>query len=318
MGLAVVKLWFGRVFSGAVAAGLCLWLAAVSPVSAQGLPPPSPEAIQVNPEFEDYLPEVVFFESALPPPPSAFQKRMAEKKGITLTDPEPLTVLGRLYRPEGIGPFPAIVLLHGAPGIWAWDDFWAERLRSWGYVVLNVDSMTPRGLYQHNTGIGTTETGVARRYVGAFPRSLDALGALAYLAARPDVAPGRIAVFGMSEGGTTAMYAASPRDKPPDAGRFAASLALYPNCHEFKGFDAPLLVLIGDADEWVSAAHCEAHLARVDPSHELVFKIYPGAHHGFDFEGLDGRFTGRVMRHDPVAAPDAVALIRGFLEKYLN
>lgn len=316
--MAVLEHRLGRLFSIAVSTGLCLWLSPANPVTAQGLPPPPPEEIQVDREFEGYIPEVVFFESAAPPPPSAFKKRMAEKKGITLPDAKPLTVLGRLYRPEGDGPFPAVVLLHGSPGVWTWDDLWAERLRSWGYVVLNVDSMTPRGLYPHNTGAGTTETGLTKRYVGAFPRSLDALGARAYLAAQPFVAPDRIAALGMSEGGTTAMYVVSPRDKAADAGRFAASLALYPNCHEFEGFDAPLLVLIGDADEWVSSAHCEAHLARVESGPELVFKIYPGAHHGFDFEGLDGHFTGRIMRHDPAAAQDAIPRIRAFLEKHLN
>lgn len=298
----------------------CCWsgLVSVHPVIAQGPPPPPPDSLQVSPKFEDYVPEVVFFPAAAPPPPSPFQKRIAEEKGITLPEPEPLTVLGRLYRPEGEGPFPAVVLLHGANGIWEWDDLWAERLRSWSYVVLDVDSMTPRSLYRHNTGLGETETGARRRYVGAFPRSLDALGALAYLAARSSVIAGSIAVFGMSEGGTTAMYAASPRDKPPGAGRFAGSLALYPSCHEFERFDTPLLVLIGEADEWVSAAHCRENLAKVEQDQELVFKVYPGAHHVFDFPELDRRVAGRVVRHDPPAAEDAVAQIRAFLERYLR
>ncbi|MGF1609748.1 MAG: dienelactone hydrolase family protein [Kiloniellales bacterium] len=298
---------------------VCLWtwLAPVQPVAAQG-PPPPPDSLQVSPEFEDYVPEVVFFPSAAPPPPSPFRQRVAEEKGLTLPDPKPRTALGRLYRPDGEGPFPAVVLLHGSYGIWEWDDLWAERLRSWGYVVLNVDSMTPRGLYRHNTGIGATEKGASRRYVGAFPRALDALGALAYLAAQPFVAPAAIAVLGMSEGGTTAMYTASPRDKSPAAGRFAASLALYPNCHEFERFDAPLLVLIGDADEWVSAAYCQAHLAKVEQGRELLFKVYPGAHHVFDFPGLDRQYVGRTLRHDPAAADDAVAEIRAFLERHLK
>src|SRR5215510_57673 len=51
----------------------------------------------------------------------------------------------RLRRPDGGGPFPTLVLLHGCGGITPGNDWWTETLRRWGYVTLLVDSFGPRG-----------------------------------------------------------------------------------------------------------------------------------------------------------------------------
>ncbi len=298
---------------------LAIGLALTLPAGAQNLAPPPDKTLEVEGEYQGYLPEVVIFPSAKPPPPSAFKKKIAAKKGLTLADPEPTQVLGRLFVPEGEGPFPAVVLLHGAAGIWEWNDLWAERLRSWGYLVLDVDSLTPRGLYRHNTGnSGATRTGVTRRFVDAFPRMLDALGARAYLAAQPFVRPEHIAALGMSQGGTTALYALAPDFRPPDTEGFTAAVALYPLCHEIAAFDAPLLVLIGEADELAPVAFCRQHLAKAASDHELLFEVFPGVHHLFDIEGFNHDGAGRTLRYDPAAADDATAKIQDFLVRHLQ
>ena len=201
------------------------------------------------------------------------------------------------------------------------DSHWGflERLRGWGYVVLDVDSMSPRGLYRHNTGSsGSTKTGVDRRYVDAFPRMLDALGARAYLAAQPFVRPGAIAVLGMSQGGTTALYALAPDFRPPATAGFAAAVALYPWCQELARLDAPLLVLSGAADELAPVDFCRRHLAKAASAHALELQVYPGVHHLFDIEGFDQERPGRTLRHDPSAAADASARIRAFLARHLQ
>jgi dienelactone hydrolase len=56
---------------------------------------------------------------------------------------------GRLTRPSGDGPFPAIVLLHGCNGTGSptnkhYSD-WIYMLQRWDYVSLLVDSFGPRG-----------------------------------------------------------------------------------------------------------------------------------------------------------------------------
>src|SRR5688500_3575383 len=64
-------------------------------------------------------------------------------------------ISGLLYRPNGAGPFSAIVLLHGCSGLYrskdrlsARHEDWAQRFYRQGYVVLLVDSFSARGTRQ--------------------------------------------------------------------------------------------------------------------------------------------------------------------------
>ena len=278
-------------------------------------PAPSGQGAPINLEYEDYVPTVVFFESAPPPPPSPFKKKIAEKKGIELEQAEPQTVFGRLFRPSGDGPYPGIVLLHGANGIWDWNDVWATRLMDWGYVVLDVDSMTPRGLYPHNSGVGKTLAGTSKRHVGAFVRSLDAIGAARYLARLRFVDDGRIGALGMSQGGSTVLYALGDASA---AGEFHAGVALYPPCDAFKRFSAPLLVLLGEADMWVHVGRCKENLGSASATNDVTLKLYPDVHHVFDLDAPERRVAGRLLRYDAPAAKDAIARVRAFLSEHLG
>ena len=55
------------------------------------------------------------------------------------------TLKGKLTKPDGDGPFPAVVLLHGCGGMQDRDYGWVGKLKSWGFVTLMVDSFGPRG-----------------------------------------------------------------------------------------------------------------------------------------------------------------------------
>src|SRR5262245_15018422 len=89
-------------------------------------------------------------------------------------EPQPGTVFHAFRKPEGGGPFPAVVLLHTCGGVWSGHmTGWAKRLTDRGYAALIVDSFTPRG-------------GRACNIPTYFPASLDevvddALAALKYL-----------------------------------------------------------------------------------------------------------------------------------------
>src|ERR1700754_4284694 len=66
-----------------------------------------------------------------------------------LTGGAPTQLPGYLFRPQGPGPFPAVVAMHGCNGISAPRQRifarrhadWGERLASLGYVVLLPDSV---------------------------------------------------------------------------------------------------------------------------------------------------------------------------------
>jgi dienelactone hydrolase len=217
----------------------------------------------------------------------------------------------RLFLPKGAGPFPFVVLLHGCGGLrhdamWTeWVAPWAAFFRAHGVGTAVVDSFAPRGIDEVCT------RGVA---YWAVRRADDAESVAAWLTARPDVAPGRIAVMGMSNGGRTVLAAlrASLEHEPP----FAAGIALYPGCRSDRAsrFYAPLLVLIGRGDQVTPAAECEAMKAGQPPgAPPLELVVYPGAPHTFDMRLPPRRVLGMRLGPDEAAAADARRRVLAFL-----
>ncbi len=251
--------------------------------------------------------EVVNFESAVYPH-SAFKLRQAKQKGVELEAKKGLIVSGRLTIPKGVGPFPAVVLLHGCDGIGAWNDAWMQRLTKWGYVVLEVDSLTPRS----EGSICDSPSDVT-----VSSRSLDAHGAKNYLIALDVVDPAHIAVVGMSHGGTSVLSAVST-DNVSMFDAFQAAVAFYPWCDELKDINAPLLTLIGAKDDWTPASRCGETLPKANSDHEVDLKIYPDAYHWFDLEGIDQQLLGHTLRYDADATSDAVMKVQQFLETHLQ
>src|SRR6516225_2453096 len=105
---------------------------------------------------------------------------------------KPARLLGYLARPDGDGPFPAVVVLHGCNGFFGGYAEAADQLRSWGYVALVVDSFGPRGI-------------TTRCRIGLDEQPTDAYAALRYLSQQPSVDAARIAVLGYSMGGESAL-----------------------------------------------------------------------------------------------------------------
>ena len=225
-----------------------------------------------------------------------------------------VTLSAELIKPEGAGPFPAVVLMHGCNGLWRpWGDLWAGRLVRWGYVVLQVDSFGPRG---YPNGICDAPLVVAPP-----TRAADAHAAKDLLKELPFVDGDRIAVMGMSHGGGAALWSVEntylvqlPRPDP-----FKAAIALYPWCdQQLYRLDAPLLVLIGEADDWAFAFKCE-RMDLVGPTdHAITLKIYPGATHAFDVDRPDREYLGHTIRFHPSAARDTEARMRAFLAEHLK
>ena len=64
---------------------------------------------------------------------------------MTFKGKEQKIVAAKLMMPQTKGTFPTMILLHGCLGFDKHYDAWAERLASWGYVTLQIDSFGPRG-----------------------------------------------------------------------------------------------------------------------------------------------------------------------------
>ncbi|MEO8279684.1 MAG: dienelactone hydrolase family protein [Ideonella sp.] len=185
-------------------------------------------------------------------------------------------------------PAPAMLLLHGCGGVYnskgklalRYRDL-AARLNAMGVHVLVTDSLTPRGERE----LCTQKNG--HRAVTQRNRRRDALGALQWLAGRPDVDPARLGMLGWSNGGSTVLAASnqSNREVQASPAKPSLSVAFYPGCasEAARGYRAvaPLLVLIGDADDWTPAEPCR-QLAQQASGAAVQIETYPGAYHDFD------------------------------------
>jgi len=247
------------------------------------------------------------------------------------TPKAPERVEGRLVKPGGPGPFPALVLLHGCQGVSPQIYAWARWLADRGYVAFVVDSFRPR------KGPADCRNDPSP---GAMPNTArfdDAIGALRYLQARPFVIPDRVASFGWSQGGE---YAISVINGPtlerarargvalPLVG-FAAAIAMYPGgCHDYAKelVVRPLLLLIGGSDDWTPPQYCREMAANVRARGASVTLVeYKGAYHYFDVAGqrtevlkdIERPFTpgsyGVTVAYDPEAAADAQRQVEAFL-----
>ena len=237
----------------------------------------------------------------------------------------------RIVRPDGAGPFPAVVWLHSCAGLVRGArhaEDWTRRLRGLGYVVAIPDSFSARGFPNGVCGYGMR--------VPARTRADDAYAALRHLEERSDVVAERIGLMGHSHGGWTALaamdaeIAATARATAGARHAFAAAIAFYPECAAgtwVRGYRAiaPLLILAGELDDWTPAAPCQrlADRARGD-GQPVSIVVYPRAYHSFDSyapvtrvpEALQGR--GATIGGDNAAREDSIRRVETFLARYLR
>jgi dienelactone hydrolase len=227
------------------------------------------------------------------------------------TSPAGPEISGALYRPEGTGPFPAIVLAHSCAGVGPHTEIWGKRLAEWGYVVVAPDSFGPRGVASVCSK-GTIVSGTAR--------VADIAGAMDYLNVQPFVRKNDIGLIGHSHGGWTTMRAVQKSFGLAGRG-LRAAVAYYPSCSAAFDSDVavPLLILVGDRDDWTPASNCRRMQASGFTHPELVDAVYyPDAYHSFDSKQPGRSVYGHHLAYDPVAAPDAEARTKAFFAKYLR
>jgi dienelactone hydrolase len=244
-----------------------------------------------------------------------------------------------LYKPEGSGPFPAIVLLHQCGGLRSPDGKrsntsmldWARVAVARGYAVLLVDSLSSRGVDMVCMGPknGVTVSRGVR----------DAFQALEYLRKLDFVDKERVVLAGYSWGAMVGTLA-SGRAYGAALGeghRYRAVTAFYPGCFTVTlpngrpfdmvppDIDRPLLVLMGDQDTETPPAEC---LQRLEPQKArgapIEWHVYAGATHCWDCAWLDGlrkvdfRGNSVVYRYDKAMTQDAERRMFAFFESVLG
>ncbi|MBM3520892.1 MAG: hypothetical protein FJX63_09040 [Alphaproteobacteria bacterium] len=204
--------------------------------------------------------------------------RQVSFPSATTPGENPQVLTGELHMPEGLGRHDAVVILSGCYGVEELHRIWARDFAAAGHAALIVDSLKPRGVKEVCTDPWK---------VDVMARAADAYGAKRYLASLAAIDGERIAIAGWSHGGWTLLHAIYPRQKRisdlvKENGAFAAAIAIYPYCDVSENFELPLLVMIGDADDWTPKPLCDDTLAKAKGTPPVEYVVYPGATHSFD------------------------------------
>jgi dienelactone hydrolase len=193
-----------------------------------------------------------------------------------------------LYRPEGQGPFPVVVGLHGCEGlqdssgnVYPQYQDWAQHLLKSGFAVLYPDSYGSRGV--------GSQCGVRSRLIRAQrERVVDANASRHWLQSQSWAIPGRISLLGWSTGAVSTLWAVRPRKVEKEEGAdFRSAAALYPGCRRLDATAwsarIPTLILVAGADDSSPAAFCEHMVAGArGRSARASIVVYPGAYQNFD------------------------------------
>ena len=223
---------------------------------------------------------------------------------------ERLTIGGVYDKPEGKGPFPAVVILQSCGGSSPALSSWASKFKDWGYASLIVQSLESRGsrtcsypynFYEMNAAVAS-----------------DAYGALDHLIKKPEIDPKRVAVIGFSMGALAINWvilsSRSVRPKPD----FAATISFYGKCHTGNMFGlkwVPNLQVAAELDK-NHYPSCE-RLQRLGFGENYQFLGLKSVHHAFDDPAASGKFdgSGNRMEYDVQATEEATRAVKDFLAK---
>ena len=249
--------------------------------------------------------------------------------------PDSTLISGYLSKPDGDGPFPAVVLLHGCAGLGLDTAYKVDfknlqqyqvALREAGFVSLIVDTYGSRGMSTDQ--LWTTSCGGKDKP----ERHIDLSGAIHYLKKLSYVKP-KIGAVGQSQGGRMAIVASGWEERPNRKQLLTAAVAVYPSCilRRPSVVRIPLLILIGDADLITPAEHCqnwvdayERELGdELDENGQPVgmvpeIVIYPGVYHEYDLTGSGGVSPLGDAVPNRKAAKDTKDRIIAFFREHLR
>lgn len=208
-----------------------------------------------------------------------------------------LKLHAQLYRPDGDGPFPTVIALHGCGGLGGHAEAvapryrdWAEQLLNAGYAVLLPDSYGSREL-------GPQCRVKERRVLARRERVADIVATRRWLTQQSWVAADRVSLIGWGNGASSLLWAVRPQAARHDGPDFRSAIAFYPDCRVSSGLGwsarVPTLLLIGAKDDVSSPAACRTMVDGARGRSALTrIEIYPGAPHDFDRANLPLHATG--------------------------
>ncbi len=196
---------------------------------------------------------------------------------------------GTLVLPDGASatnPVPAMVILHGSGGDWTGRSVnLAMYLARRGIAGFAVDTFAARNLRS------TDDYRERLDKAPIYTQMADALSALQALQSHPAIDKSRIGVTGFSLGAGSTLYMMFEPVIEQVLGkggpRFSAYAMFYGGCmvqfDDFRVEGSPLLIMLGEQDESMSIAGCEAFSKRLRKQGvDVELKVYAGAGHAWD------------------------------------
>ncbi|MBS0504135.1 MAG: dienelactone hydrolase family protein [Proteobacteria bacterium] len=203
---------------------------------------------------------------------------------------------------------PGVLVAHEGTGVTDHVKDVAERLAAEGYVAFALDmyGATARSVEEATGLMGAlmADAALLRRRAGA---------GLDQLAARPEVAAGRLAVLGFCFGGIVAL------EMLRDAAPLRCAIACHPSFKKPQGSTGlprgKVLMMIGDQDPIIPAEDRDAFRAEMDEAGaDWQLHIFGGVGHSFTNPAVDALgFPG--FRHDAQAAARAWTMTLAMLEE---
>ena len=185
------------------------------------------------------------------------------------------TVHAILYKPAGLGPFPALVVIHEWWGLNDWVKQQADHYAQLGYVALAID------LYRGQVATTPDQAHQIMRGVPEDRAQRDLLAATRYLRSLSTVSAKRIGTIGWCMGGGYALDLAIADPKLRVAvinyGHLATEDATLKKIH------ASILGIFGGQDQGISVSDVRKFETQLTGLGKRVdIHIYPDAGHGFE------------------------------------
>lgn len=204
---------------------------------------------------------------------------------------------GRLFRPGGPGPHPAVVVVQGLGGPSVQREAaYGRWLAENGHMALVIDSFGSRGVRSNLDAVRALRVTTGMILADAF-------AALVRLRADPEVDPDRVGVIGFSYGGMVALLTAYERLRAlycPEGERFAGHVSLYgcsiPRMDDLATTGAPILLLYGRHDGNVSLTRSRRIAADLEAGGSPVTFEVLDAYHQWDGSDRQRRWVPFHLR----------------------
>jgi len=230
-----------------------------------------------------------------------------------------------VVKPDGPGPFPVVIQLHGCGGKKPFQQTWAQVARDAGYAAVVLDSFGHRGISR----LAAYATVCTATRLWGRERAGDLFAALEWTRRQPWADPQRLVAAGWSHGGWTVLDALALHPgadmaqatklqglpEEPLAGVRGAFL-VYPYCgagsiarRRGLRFDARPLAVLGSRDLIVGTTGLRATLAALPAPTPVSIDWLEGATHAFDEPGGNDFRT----RYNPPMVAQAHEAYRRYL-----